>query len=508
MIIDDKSEEDEQIKLAIALSLQDDTANNNPSTSDEIIDLSSDDEQMTRMDKPPESQRTDVVTLAQKSGMLGLDRKSMELERLARKRKASTSPLPRPFDEAGKSTRRYSRLIASPLELSLPQRSSSGADSAVAMPLLQKHPQGLTFPTGTVRKTWAYGYPRHEDIKIEEILERDTLILAVLSSFQWDVEWILGKINCESTKVVFVMQAKDEVTKRQYAEETAGMTNFRLCFPPMECQVNCMHSKLMLLAFPSHLRIVVPTANLVPYDWGETGVMENMVFLIDLPRLKNSRTTPEALTFFGKELIYFLQAMGLQEDIVSSIYNFDFSATERLAFVHTIGGTHMGETEPWRRTGYCGLGRAVKQLGLSNENELYIDFVTSSMGAINLEFLAMLYLAAQGDDGLKEYQWRTDPTARSRGNKKDIDSSPPSRAAVKRFYDVLQEDFRIFFPSQETVEKSRGGMACGNTICFSSRWYNTATFPHQVLRDCKSCREGLLMHNKVGLSDNTGEQVH
>jgi len=46
-----------------------------------------------------------------------------------------------------------------------------------------------------------------------------------------------------------------------------------------------MHSKLQLLAHPTHLRIVVPSANLVPYDWGESGVMENVSptteFLVD-----------------------------------------------------------------------------------------------------------------------------------------------------------------------------------------------------------------------------------
>jgi hypothetical protein len=55
------------------------------------------------------------------------------------------------------------------------------------------------------------------------------------------------------------------------------MTTMRLCFPPMEGQVNCMHSKLMLLFYPENLRIVIPSANLVPYDWGEQGgVMENV----------------------------------------------------------------------------------------------------------------------------------------------------------------------------------------------------------------------------------------
>lgn len=45
----------------------------------------------------------------------------------------------------------------------------------------------------------------------------------------------------------------------------------------MDGQVNCMHSKLMLLFHSKYLRIVVPTANLIPYDWGEGGgVMENV----------------------------------------------------------------------------------------------------------------------------------------------------------------------------------------------------------------------------------------
>jgi hypothetical protein len=41
-----------------------------------------------------------------------------------------------------------------------------------------------------------------------------------------------------------------------------------------------MHSKLQLLKYPDHLRIVVPTGNLVAYDWGETGVMENVGALL------------------------------------------------------------------------------------------------------------------------------------------------------------------------------------------------------------------------------------
>lgn len=49
----------------------------------------------------------------------------------------------------------------------------------------------------------------------------------------------------------------------------------------MEHGASCMHSKLQLLKYPRYLRIVVPSGNLVPYDWGETGVMENVCVIGD-----------------------------------------------------------------------------------------------------------------------------------------------------------------------------------------------------------------------------------
>ncbi|KAL6398927.1 hypothetical protein AUP68_17462 [Ilyonectria robusta] len=49
----------------------------------------------------------------------------------------------------------------------------------------------------------------------------------------------------------------------------------KFCFPAMNGP-GSMHSKLQLLKYPDYLRVVVPTGNLVPYDWGETGVMENV----------------------------------------------------------------------------------------------------------------------------------------------------------------------------------------------------------------------------------------
>ena len=259
-------DDDEDLKQAIALSLQDFSKGD---TASEAISLDSNNEteaNLTAVDGHTETKK-DCPTTAAGPGLLGLDRKQMELERLARKRKApSISPPPfrkamaREHPGASLMTRDTSSLIQQVAAVPGATSSSSG--------------KGPVFLKGTVKKTWAFGHDRNgNDIKLEEVLQKDDLGMAVLSSFQWDINWLLAKITTRSTNITLVMQAKDLATQQKYLHDTAAMSYLRLCFPSMEGQVNCMHSKLMLLSHPTHLRVAVPTANLVSYDWGETGTV-------------------------------------------------------------------------------------------------------------------------------------------------------------------------------------------------------------------------------------------
>lgn len=63
----------------------------------------------------------------------------------------------------------------------------------------------------------------------------------------------------------------------------------------------------------------------------------------------------------------------MPEDVLNGLYHHDFSKTKDMAFVHSIGGSNVGKD--WRRTGYSGLGTAVKALGLSSGPGLEFDFV-------------------------------------------------------------------------------------------------------------------------------------
>ncbi|KAG6365302.1 hypothetical protein INS49_006911 [Diaporthe citri] len=319
-------------------------------------------------------------------GMLGIDRKKMEEERLARlkKRKAGPTNLNNHDKREPELPPAQRPRLTSGMG-SLPGHSTGSPGKGVSE-------AGLPYPLGIVRRTWAPGNVRRDDsITIGEVLQRDTLELAVLSSFQWDEEWLLSKLNLGKTKVLLVAYAADEETKASM-RNNVPQNVIRFCFPPMER--GCMHSKLMLLKYPKYLRIVVPTGNLVPYDWGETGVMENTVFLIDLPRINDpARVAANALTHFGAELQFFLERQGVDGKMVNSLRN------------------------------YC-----------------------SSIGAVKNDLMAALYNACKGDSGMMEYEART-------GKQKKNKGAPPGANQ-----EDFKEHMRVYFPSRDTVRTSRGGM--------------------------------------------------
>ncbi|EME47312.1 hypothetical protein DOTSEDRAFT_21105 [Dothistroma septosporum NZE10] len=461
------------------------------------------------------------------------DRKAMEHERLARiaaakKRERSISPPPSRSPrkapkleestvemESGAKLRVFSEEVerhqqsrkgdtanAANERMKTMLSTSSAAAAAAVMSITDKTadslPQGaIKYPHGVVKKTWAFGHERDgRDIKLEEVLEPSSVRTAVLSAFQWDTEWVLSKLktplNGGSTKCVFVMQAKTPDERAQYREWASGFEAcLRICLPPMDGAIYCMHSKLMLLFHPHKLRVAIPSANLLNFDWGETGQMENSVFMIDLPRLAGSTSqTTEDLTFFGQELMFFIERQGLDKDLRKGVLGFDFSATEHMAFIHTVGGMNYERTGA-DRTGLLGLSRAVRYLGLTtDQRELEIDFAASSIGQLNDSQVQDLHSAASGQDLIAQAAEAKSKAATNFFAKK----AASSKAASTSERDIKQK-LRVYFPTKETVQASTAGAA--GTICLQRKYFEGKTFPRAIFRDYKSTRKGLLSHNKI-----------
>ncbi|KXH36046.1 ubiquitin interaction domain-containing protein [Colletotrichum simmondsii] len=453
------ADDDPDLALAIALSLQQGDSGNDDKTK---VALST--------TKFPTSPATNIGPL----GLLALDRKKMEEERIARLKKRSAA-------EAGIDTQSSQRLkLQRPGAYETPEVIGT-AKSKAATPAISATPAAntleLPFPKGAFKRTWAYGFPRNgEDIKIEEVLQKDKLQLAVLSSFQWDEEWLLSKVNARNTKMLLVAYANNDAEKANIRSNIPAGSLIKFCFPPMHG--GYMHSKLQILKYEGYLRIVIPSGNLVPYDWGETGQLENMIFLIDLPRLNG----PPIETSFGTELRRFLRALGLDDKLVKSLDNYDFSETSRYGFIHSISGSHTKEA--WQHTGQSTRSARdamtswsiIRSLGLATENAVDIDYVVR-------------------DSGMKEYEARQSKTTKSKAAKTGLGGSRP--VDIDKEPLQLQHHFRIYFPTEKTVSSSRGGRSSAGTICMQEKWWNSSMFPRELMRDCQSARGGLLLHSKA-----------
>lgn len=502
----DDADDDEALRYAIALSLQDEA--NSPVV---IVD-SDDDDDETKADSlgstqqmwsqkqtqtETQSSQTQTTQASQSQhqsqfGSLLLDRKAMEQERLKRLAKRQRSPTDDGNDDDDvievpppkKQARTAPEPMSKTTSKARPTTTAASAPTSNITSSSSTTRSNLPYPNGTVKRTWSRGCPRTGDeITIEEVFQKDQLELAVLSSFQWDEEWMISKLDIRKTKILLLAFAKDEAQKNLMRGNVPS--NIKFCFPPMHGP-GAMHSKLQLLKFADRLRVVIPTGNLVPYDWGETGVMENMVFLIDLPRLQDpAASPPQTPTGFYTELVYFLQATGVGEKMVASLSNYDFSKTSDIAFVHTIPGSHTGRAA--ERTGYCGLGASVAALGLANPEPVEIDLVCASLGSINRGLVEAIYNACRGDDGIDDYNNSGGASSRSRPARKPAETTSSKE---------LKDRFRIYFPTDQTVARSRGGRNAGGTICVQARWWRSPNFPRELVRDVIT-RDRLLIHSKV-----------
>ena len=180
---------DEDLKLAIAMSLsQQDNSNNSTS---------------------PEP--TTILQPAKAGGIMGLDRKQMEAERLARQ-----AQLKRKRGDEGKSASISPPPLSRRTRTTSPPSSSSPRKKAIAETKHTSVTSGpappkatLRYPDGIIKRTWISSHPRTDrDITFSELIDAPNLKSAVLSSFIWDFDWLFTQFRTKETRFVLVMHGE------------------------------------------------------------------------------------------------------------------------------------------------------------------------------------------------------------------------------------------------------------------------------------------------------------
>lgn len=399
--------------------------------------------------------------------------------------------------------------------------------SMVHTPSFQPALSTIRYSRGVIKKTWAEGFPRKNDIKIEEILQINSLTHALVSGFVIDPIWFLSKFPKGSrTTFTFVAHGSESHPDRVLERVVEQLPNVRPCYPPRKDR-EIMHSKLMLLFHDTHVRIVIPTANPISPDWGEKaqgenetgnyvidtdgkgGTMENTAFLIDLPRLsdeshddaKQARNEDEeqrldkqhVKTRFGTEILRFLRAQNIPKDIIKTLRKHDWSLTHDIQFVHTRPVST--KVDEGRSTGYGSLRAAVESLGLviPRSEPVEIDIAASSIGALNDTQLETLQRAVRG----LHVEAKSTSTAKGRSQETLYPNDP--------MLSLPSNGLRIVYPSVPTVENSKGGIFAGGTLFFNTATFHDPAFPTANVHEYISRRShpdkdgkgGPLSHSKI-----------
>lgn len=556
-------EDDEDLKLAIALSLQDQT----------------DIEEASKTATEPNDSNRDIPERTKSSsgltGLLGLDRKAMEAERLARlkRKREPDSELQKPIGSSSDLSNATARLSPPPPRRQKPNQTQLATTSKTTPSVpptnttTSNHPPSFPTPQILLTSQPSRRHPtnpdRYSSISLPDILLPPTPTLTLkstlLSSFIADLDWLFPHFNTRTVTFLLLLHAQTPQHRALLESDFAGLPNVKLVMPEVMGGSGNMHSKVMLLFYqtqqgsagmdtstgtgkdsakaaePTEIcRVVIPSANLTRADWGIDGIMENVLFVVDLP-LKSSTGNQEIYPF-ERKLKTQLEGMGVPEGVLRKLGKFDFGVTRGMEFVYSRSGSNVldtvktvkttkagsdnffqrrggkqsrgalvvsdsvdravdvkSDTDDPARTGLLSLHDAVVSLGLQIpvtelDNLPQVDFVTSSLGNLTSQFVRQLYLAICG---------QLDPATTVVASKRP--NTNTKAADVDTALDkVIMQNLKIYFPSSETVHHSKGGPGAGGTICFQSKWWDSNELIRKCLHDCVGVRkDGVLMHSKV-----------
>ncbi|KAI3331033.1 tyrosyl-DNA phosphodiesterase I [Ustulina deusta] len=233
------------------------------------------------------------------------------------------------------------------------------------------------------------------------------------------------------------------------------------------------HSKILLLVYPTFLRIVITSCNMMSID---TELGDNQWYIHDIPKRPSPSTRPPA--GFEADLLSHMEALGTPKAFIDSIrgkYNY---STVKVHLITSVPGTCSGEKA--ERHGLLRLRRIVKQMDLKlpekdNAEELQLEICTASVGSLNARWLNGFYDCALGKDTLSTHDGARDVPK------------------LKLFYPTMQD-------VNNADEVARD--AASNIGCHTRPWNKAPVEIKSIFHHYESKDRGKLFHQKLILAYN------
>ncbi|CAN8101313.1 unnamed protein product [Discula destructiva] len=396
--------------------------------------------------------------------------------------------------------------------------SSSGskrdADKELSPPPLKRsrvektstsHPSEPTmaFPNGALRMTRTAGRKNHKNcINLGDLIDKNHLVSACVYAFYIarqelfrhlpfskssnDVPIYIGRdSNPNMDEVVGEAAARagidfgERLTKKQFESLVPALRQLcherygKNCHDFYAWSSGSCHSKILVLVYPTFLRVVITSCNMMDVD---TELNDNHWYIHDLPKLPSRNTT---LSDFETGLLAHLEALRTPQEFLDSIQGkYDYS-TVKAKLVTSVPGVHSGPKA--ENHGLLRLRRVVKDLDLNlaeakSNKELRLEICAASIGNLNAKWLDGFFNCAIG--------------------RKSVEV-PGADCEVPK-------ELKLFYPTTEDVNDAEGEPqpGSGNIGCHTRPWPSAPKQIQNLFHHYHSKDAGRIHHQKLIMAYN------
>lgn len=183
-------------------------------------------------------------------------------------------------------------------------------------------------------------------VSIEDVIQGN-LLVAVLSNYMVDIDWLMSACpDLRKIPNVLVVHGESGATVEYLKRNKPA--NWILHKPPLPISYGTHHSKAMLLVYPTGVRVIVHTANLIYVDWNNK---TQGLWMQDFPWKDKNSLSKESL--FENDLIDYLNALkwpgfNIDHPVIGNVTinasffkKFDYSSA-MVRLIASVPGYHTG----------------------------------------------------------------------------------------------------------------------------------------------------------------------
>ncbi|GAA6000898.1 hypothetical protein JCM10207_004710 [Rhodosporidiobolus poonsookiae] len=452
---------------------------------------------------------------ASTSSSSGASRADMERERLARQRKreengTATTVKPRTTGDSGSSKRAKVATLANLAQdnvgLSpLPHNGASYSSPGALANLFSNIPHSSSsssqssklderFWSGAIKRVACKYHPDPTSFAFGELIgPSSTLQLAIVGAFCLDPAWVVPHFP-EDTPLLLLTPGKPNDPTFSVCD-LKSKTFRAIPDNKINGQHGNMHTKVMVYYHPTFVRIVIPTANAVPYDWS---TIDNAFYVHDFPlqsRPLSPSEDPSPLnnpthTEFSRRFFAILQNLNVPKRFLVNSRAYDFSSSSDIRLVWSTQGRYefRDEREVRKSGGLGSLARGVESFNFAPGGRWEIEVTGSSIGKYTTKWLCQFYAACLGIEPISYFTRRGKELPPA-----NVVPTQPERGPIKL-------PLKIVFPTEDELVNSYMGPEHGGTLfCPTSSW-NTSTFPRHLFHRGQSKRDRVPAHTKIILA--------